>query len=87
MRAAVVGGGAYAVGKRTAKKEEMAGAAIQDAQDKAAQAQQAAAQASAPSAGLSESDIAKLKQLAELRDSGALTEEEFEQAKKGILGV
>lgn len=91
MRAAVVGGGAYAAGKHTARKEDATGAAIQDAQDQAAQAQQVAAQAAAqpaaaPRAGLSDDDLAKLKQLAELRDTGVLSEEEFEKAKKGILG-
>lgn len=92
MRAAVVGGGAYAAGKHTARKEDATGAAIQDAQDQAAQAQQMAAQAAAaqpaaaPRAGLSDDDLAKLKQLAELRDTGVLSEEEFEKAKKGILG-
>lgn len=92
MRAAVVGGGAYAIGKRSARKEDQVNAGVEDAQAQAQQAQQVAAQAAAApaaaprSTGISEEDIAKLKQLAELHDSGVLTDAEFEQEKKEILG-
>jgi membrane protease subunit (stomatin/prohibitin family) len=88
MRAAVVGGGAYAVGKRSARKEDQVNAGIADAQAQAQQAAQAAAPEAAEkaSSGISEDDLAKLKQLADLHDSGALTDAEFDQAKKKILG-
>ena len=91
MRAAVVGGGAYAIGKHSARKEDQLNQGIADAQDQAQQAQQMAAQATAApaaapaSAGISEEDIAKLKQLADLHASGVLTDAEFEQEKKEIL--
>jgi len=56
------------------------------------QAQQAAAAAPAPapaaaaSGGLTDADMAKLKQLADLHTAGALSDAEFESAKKKILG-
>ncbi|HEY5531923.1 MAG TPA: SHOCT domain-containing protein [Candidatus Anoxymicrobiaceae bacterium] len=92
LRAAVVGGGAYAAGKHVARKEEGTAQGIEDAQAQAQQAQQMAAQAAAPpqaAAGageMTEDDITKLKQLAELRDQGVLTDEEFQQEKRKILG-
>jgi len=93
MRAAVVGGGAYAVGKHAARKEEATNQGIQEAQAEAQQAQQMAAQAaaappqSAPAGeGMTEEDINKLKELAELHTQGVLTDEEFAQEKKQILG-
>jgi Short C-terminal domain len=61
------------------------------ANKQAAQAQQAAAEAPAPApppapeAGAPD-PIEQLTQLAALRDSGALTEEEFEAQKAKILG-
>ncbi len=93
MRAAVIGGGAYAVGKRSARRQDQVDDGIEDAQAQALQAQQMAAQAAAPPqaappkpAGISEEDIGKLKQLAELHESGVLTDAEFEQEKNKILG-
>ena len=62
------------------------------AQMAAMQAQQAAAAAPAPapaaaaSGGLTDADMAKLKQLADLHSAGALSDAEFESAKKKILG-
>jgi Short C-terminal domain len=94
MRAAVVGGGAYAIGKHSARKEDQTNQGIEDAQQQAQQAQQMAAQAAAAppaaapaSTGISEEDISKLKQLADLHASGVLTDAEFEQEKKEILGA
>jgi hypothetical protein len=52
----------------------------------ASQAAAAPTPAAAGGGGISEEDIAKLKQLAELRDQGVLTDAEFEQEKKEILG-
>lgn len=93
MRAAVVGGGAYVAGKHVPRKEEATQQGIEDAQMQAQQAQQVAIQAqaapppaAAPVGGISEDAIAKLKQLAELHDSGVLTDDEFAQQKKEILG-
>ncbi|MHB8894737.1 MAG: SHOCT domain-containing protein [Candidatus Geothermincolia bacterium] len=92
MRAAVVGGGAYAIGKRSARKQDATNQSIEDAQEQAQQAQQMAAQAAtapapapAGGAGISEEDIQKLQELAKLHDSGILTDEEFATEKKQIL--
>jgi hypothetical protein len=93
-RAAVVGGGAYAIGKHSANKQnatnqeiQQAQASADEAQVQAQQAQQMAAQApAAGGGGLSDTDIQKLKDLAGLHESGVLTDEEFEQQKKEILG-
>ncbi len=46
--------------------------------------QQAAAPA--PSGGLTDDDLAQLKQLGQLHESGVLTDAEFEAAKQKILG-
>ncbi len=72
-QAAVVGGGAAAgrkVGKRSAQQE--------------AEAQQGAPQGQAPAENKDDS-LEQLKKLAELRDSGILTEEEFQKQKAKLL--
>ena len=90
-RAAVIGGGAFVAGKHMQKKNQQYNeveAEAQQAQQMSQQAMAAAQTAPAPAArgGLSDDSLDKLKQLASLRDSGALTDEEFEQEKKKILG-
>jgi hypothetical protein len=75
VRTTVVAGTAAAVGAHAANKR--AADAGQDAPEPAAPA---AAPASAPD------PVAQLTQLAALKDSGALTEEEFETQKARILG-
>ncbi len=85
MRAAVVGGAAYHVGKKTQQGRQAE--ADQDAQIAELQQQQAeqqyAAPAPAPAAGGGLADeIAKLKSLL---DSGALTQDEFDAAKQRII--
>ena len=58
------------------------------AQDQAAYDQQMAAQAAAAPAAPAEPDYtAELEQLAQLKNQGILTEEEFEAKKKQILGI
>ena len=58
------------------------------AQDQAAYDQQMAAQAAAAPAVPAEPDYsAELEQLAQLKNQGILTEEEFEAKKKQILGI
>ena len=52
---------------------------------KAAQAQQAAPPAPAPAGITQEEKMAQLRELAELKQMGALTEEEFQQEKQKIL--
>jgi hypothetical protein len=75
VRTTVVAGTAAAVGAHAANKR--AADAGQDAPEPAAPAP---APASAPD------PVAQLTQLAALKDSGALTEEEFETQKARILG-
>ncbi len=58
------------------------------AQDQAAYDQQMAAQAAAAPAAPAEADYtAELEQLAQLKNQGILTDEEFEAKKKQILGI
>ena len=85
VRAAMVGGGAYAAGKarqrgqgREAGQEERLAALEQQS----APAAPAPAAAAAPGSG---DLVGKLKELKELQDSGALTPEEFEAAKQKVL--
>jgi membrane protease subunit (stomatin/prohibitin family) len=57
-------------------------------QDQAAYDQQMAAQAAAAPAAPAEPDYAaELEQLAQLKNQGIITEEEFEAKKKQILGI
>jgi glutamine synthetase adenylyltransferase len=93
MRAAVVGGGAYMIGKSAAKKSDA------QAQQSDAQAQQeddqnqriddleqqkAPSQQAAPATGPSLLD--QLNQLDTLHQQGALTDNEFTAAKAKLLG-
>ena len=86
-RAAVVGGAAYYAGKKGAEASQRE--ADQDAQIQDLQAQQSYAQQAPPppqgGGGMSEDNIAKLKQLAELHEQGVLTDAEFEVQKQKIL--
>lgn len=79
-RTAVVAGTATAVSNRVSRRQEGRWAAQEQ--------QQAAAPAPAPqvAAAPPEADsVAKLKELAQLHDSGVLTDEEFAAAKAKIL--
>jgi len=78
-RAAIVGGGAYAAGKRRAEAQQREA----DEQGRlSALEQQQAPPAPAPA----QTDVvAKLKELSELQASGALTPDEFEAAKQKLL--
>jgi hypothetical protein len=98
LRAAVVGGGAYAAGRHMARKSDEAAYAEADQNQRLAdlEAQQQpppqqqyqqppppppqAAPAQGPSM------IDQLNQLNELRQQGALTDEEFAAAKAKLLG-
>jgi Short C-terminal domain len=83
LRAAAVGSGAYRYGKHRADAE-----AERD-QMAYTQGQQSAmaAPAAAPSAGVSDSDVARLQELGKLREQGILTDEEFARQKALILGA
>ena len=84
LRAAVVGGGAYAMGKQSARRE----AAEQSSQNSAmygqGQDQPAAGQPFATSSEPSVSD--QLTQLSRLHQEGSLSDDEFASAKSRLLG-
>jgi hypothetical protein len=86
MRAAMVGGAGYAVGKRMERGREED--AYRDERiDELEQQQDAAYAAPPPSAGgMSQDAIDQLKQLADLNKQGILTDEEFAAQKAKILG-
>ena len=85
LRAAAVGGGAYALGKHRANKSD------EQQQEAYAQGQQsatAAPPAAAPaSSGITSQDTERLAELGRLHDSGVLTDEEFAEQKARILGT
>jgi Short C-terminal domain len=83
MRAAMIGGGAYMVGKNAQRRGDMN--ADQDARIAQLEAQQQApAPAPAPSSGGSDL-VAKLTELKGLKDAGVLDDAEFEAAKQKLL--
>jgi hypothetical protein len=84
-RTAVVAGTATAVSNRVSRRQ----AGKWAEQDQAAYDQQMAAQqAAAPAPAAGEPDyMEELQQLAKLRDSGILTNEEFEAKKRQLLGI
>ncbi len=82
MRAAMVGGAGYAVGKRRAASQEHE--AQQDAQIQ--QSQPTQAPPASGGGGMSEMDrIDALKKLGDLHDSGVLTDEQFEAEKEKLI--
>jgi hypothetical protein len=82
LRAAVVGGGAYAAGKRSA--ERSAGQAEQDERIGSLEQQQNAGyqEPAAPAPGM----LDQLNQLTTLHQQGSLTDDEFAAAKAKLLG-
>jgi hypothetical protein len=87
-RAALVGGVAYHAGKKVQQGREQDATTDQRLEELEYQQQAAAAAPppAAPAGGVSPEAIEQLKQLAELKDQGVLTEEEFEQQKRKLLG-
>jgi hypothetical protein len=93
MRAAMVGGVAYHAGKKVQQgREEDAyrDQQIEDLQQQQAQQQYQQAPAPAPpppapNRGVSDDAIQQLKQLADLKAQGILTDEEFAAQKQKIL--
>ncbi len=90
LRAAVVGGGAYAVGKRSARRsaeqaqqESGQDARISDLEQQQQQQQRAGSQP-AETGGQSVTD--QLSKLADLHKQGVLTDQEFASAKAKLLG-
>jgi hypothetical protein len=88
LRGAIVGGAAYSMGRRaaaSAQREQQQNAAIADlqAQQEQAPAAQPAVRAQVPAQG---GDVAgRLAQLTDLLQQGALSPEEFGQAKAKVL--
>lgn len=81
LRAAAVGGGAYAMGKRRA--ERSAGQSEQGAAQGATVQEPAQPQGQAAEPSMSD----QLRQLSELHESGALSDAEFASAKSKLLGT
>jgi len=92
LRAAAVGGGAYAFGKhRQRKAEEEQQAAYNAGQQSGYYEGQQSAMAPAPPPaparhGLTAEDTQRLGELGKLHDQGVLTDEEFATQKASILG-
>jgi Short C-terminal domain len=91
LRAAAVGGGAYAMGKRNARIEEQRqDQAFEQGQQSAAPAPAYAPPAApaAPAAPAMSADVtARLGELGQLHEQGVLTDVEFAQAKAKLLGL
>jgi membrane protease subunit (stomatin/prohibitin family) len=85
LRAAVVGGAAYHVGKRAQAGRDQDAAQQQQIDDLQAQQQYQAQAAPAEAAPSQEDQMAKLAQLKSLLDQGVLTQAEFDVQKQKIL--
>ena len=84
LRAAAVGGGAYALGSRHARGQQRE--AEQDQRIDELESQPAEAPAQAPaSGGISSDAVQKLQELAKLHEQGVLTDEEFSTQKQRLL--
>ena len=84
LRAAVVGGGAYAMGKQSARREAAAESSQNEAMDGSVRDQPASGQPVAASSEPSVSD--QLTQLSRLHQEGSLSDDEFASAKSRLLG-
>ncbi|GMR05814.1 MAG: hypothetical protein BMS9Abin25_0389 [Gammaproteobacteria bacterium] len=86
-RTAAIAGTATAVSNRVSRRQATKWAGDQAQQDAQIQAQ-AAQQTTAPAPAPAQNDmIAQLEQLAQLKNQGILTEEEFAAKKALILGI
>ena len=83
LRAAAVGGGAYALGSRNARNRQLE--AEQNQQIDELQTQAAAPAPAPASGGISSDAVEKLQQLAKLHEQGVLTDEEFTAQKERLL--
>jgi hypothetical protein len=94
LRAAVIGGGAYAVGRSSANRSAQQAQQDQqdqqaqqgNSQDQASQAPQVPQQAPPPAASAGDSMLDQLSKLTELHGQGSLTDAEFSAAKAKLLG-
>ncbi|MEV6409844.1 MULTISPECIES: SHOCT domain-containing protein [Streptomyces] len=85
-RTAVVAGTATAVSNRVSRRQQGRWVAQQGYQEPDPQLAPPAAAPSAPPASDMSSKIEQLKQLGELKAQGVLTEAEFEDQKRRLLG-
>jgi Short C-terminal domain len=85
MRAAMVGGTAYYAGKRMEERRERE--AEQEYRLQSLEAEQAPEQAAPAAGGVTSDALAKLEQLAALKERGVLNEDEFEVQKRRLLGT
>jgi Short C-terminal domain len=84
LRAAAVGGGAYALGSRHAQARQQE--ADQNERISDLESQPAAPQAApAASPGVSSDTIERLEQLGKLHEQGVLTDDEFTSQKQRLL--
>jgi membrane protease subunit (stomatin/prohibitin family) len=87
LRAAMVGGAGYMAGKagqRSADREDDQNQRLQSLETNQQPAPQAAP-AAAPAAAAAPDMVGRLKELSELKASGALSQEEFDAAKAKVL--
>jgi Short C-terminal domain len=85
LRAAAVGGGAYAMGKRNARIQQER---QEQAYDEGQQASVAPAAAPPPAPAEMSADVTtRLAELGKLHEQGVLTDSEFAQAKAKLLGL
>lgn len=82
-RTAVIAGTATAVSNNVSRRQ----ARRWNSQEEQAYAEQQQQAAAAPAPAATDPTVAQLEQLAQLRDQGILTNEEFEAKKKQILGI
>jgi membrane protease subunit (stomatin/prohibitin family) len=85
LRAAIVGGAAYHVGKTRQAGRDQEAAQQQQIDDLQAQQAQQQYQAAPAPAASQEDSMAKLAQLKSLLDQGVLTQAEFDLQKQKIL--
>jgi hypothetical protein len=89
LRAAVVGGAAYHAGKRVqeGRDADYERDARLDQLEQQQYQQQQYQEPPAASAGPSDEAIDQLQKLAQLKEQGILTDEEFQQQKRKLLGM
>ena len=85
LRAAIVGGAAYHVGKRTQLGRDQNAVQDQQINDLQAQQAQAAPAPAAPAPAGQQDSYNQLTQLKSLLDQGVLTQAEFDAQKQKIL--
>jgi hypothetical protein len=90
LRAAVVGGAAYHAGKRVQEGRDAdyeRDARMDQLEQQQYQQQQQQMQQQPMSAGPSDEALAQLEKLGQLKAQGILTDEEFQQQKRKLLGM